>query len=159
VAGAARLGERQEDGAPPVTRLSERISRVDVILRCHPGVARMPAFGVGFLRRKRVGRGTIVEIAIRPSVHVRESHAIFFDCHARLQRVLHLHGVRRSGVLFHAPLDIHHFGTSGKKLASGGKALPIRVHHHVIREDQFQLGFGLPNRDNPPVFVSLEIVE
>jgi hypothetical protein len=55
------------------------------------------------------------------------------------------------------PLDLHNLGPLGKKLAIGGKALPIRVHHHVIGHDHFQLSFGLTDRDILPVFVSSEI--
>jgi hypothetical protein len=86
-------------------------------------------------------------------VRVRES----LDCRYGLQRVRHLHRVRRLGVLFHAPLDLHNLAAFGKKLAIGGNTLALRIHHHVIGDDHFQLVFRLTDRDTPLVFVSSEI--
>ena len=82
---------------------------------------------------------------------------IVFDDRNRFQGIRHVHGIGGHGVLFKAPLDLHDLGALGKKLTVGGKALPIRLHHHVIRYNHFQLSFGLTDRDIPPVFVSFEV--
>ena len=88
---------------------------------------------------------------------VRKSLAVFFDGRNCLKSVRHLHGVRRPGIPFHAPLDLHDLGAFGKELAIGGKSLAVCIHHHVIGDDHFQLGVSLADRDNLPVLVSFEI--
>jgi hypothetical protein len=94
-------------------------------------MARVPAFGVGPLRRKSVRRGIIVKIAVCPSVRIGESFAVFFDCRNCYQSVRHVYKIGCNRIPFERPLNLHNLGPLRKRLAIGGKALPIRMRRSI----------------------------
>jgi len=56
-------------------------------------------------------------------------------------------------------LDLHDFGTVGKKLAIGRNALPVVGHHGGIRQNRLDAAFGHTGRDILPGFITAELSE
>src|SRR5579872_3056080 len=132
----------------------------DIVLRLHDRMARVSTVNDTVLvRRKRIGRGVVVERHVSPSAGGRKTLAVLLDEEEVLQAGGHIHVKRGLRALLEPVFDFRDLGSIRERVAIPRNAGPVCVDHRGICHHDLQQFRGLTDRHNLPALVSPEICE